>query len=238
MRKLLISLLVLVTFCSAVFAANELTPPQYYFLQLQGRIEPGSNWEDIPDVPGQINVNGIMIQVGYSFADYAMGADYDESMLTGLTPVAADSMNAGDVLTVDLAGNNPNLNDYINFYIAAAAQTEKDAKAEISITAGPWVYQGSGQGPIEISLTNMAYSNENNEETDYHVETGVSPEGEDVGNTATFTITHAAMTNSVNWKIVGAAKADWVTSAEAGEGVAYLAGSYTADIKITVDATE
>lgn len=235
MRKLLISLLVLVTFCSAVFAANELTPPQYYFLQLQGRIEPGSNWEDIPDVPGQINVNGIMIQVGYSFADYGMGADYDESMLTGLTPVAADSMNAGDVLTVDLAGNNPNLNDYINFYIAAAAQTEKDAKAEISITAGPWVYQGSGQGPIEISLTNMAYSNENNEETDYHVTTNVDSASK---NSAKFTLNHAAMTNSVKWKIVGAAKADWVTSAEAGEGVAYLAGDYTADIKITVDAAE
>lgn len=235
MRKLLISLLVLVTFCSAVFAANELTPPQYYFLELQGRIEPGSNWEDIPDVPGQINVNGIMIQVGYSFADYAMGAGYDDSMLTGLTPVDQGSDDPGDTLSVDLAGNDPNLNDYINFYIAAAAQTEKAARATISITAGPWKYQGSGQDPIAISLSTAAYSNEDNEDTDYHVVTAVSSSSTA---DATFTITHAAMTNSVDWKIVGAAKADWVTSAEAGEGVAYLAGSYTADIKITVDATE
>lgn len=235
MRKLLISLLVLVTFCSAVFAANELTPPQYYFLQLQGRIEPGSNWEDIPDVPGQINVNGIMIKIGYAFTDYGMGADYDDSMLTGLTPVAQESAAAGDTPTVDLAGNDPNLNDYINFYIAAAAQTETAASATISITAGPWKYQGSGQDPIAISLSTEAYSNDPEEDPNYHVKTAVSSSSETDGQKATFTITHAAKTNSEDWKIVGAAKADWVTSAEAAS--AYLAGSYTADIKITVDET-
>ncbi len=235
MRKLLILLLVLVTFCSAVFAANELTPPQYYFLQLQGRIEPGSNWEDIPDVPGQINVNGIMIKIGYAFADYEPGIPYDDSMLTGLTPVAKESADPVDTLRVDLAGNDPNLNDYINFYIAAAAQTEQVAKAEISITAGPWKYQGSGQDPIAISLSTEAYSNAD-EANDYHVKTAVSSSSDNDGQKATFTITHAAMTNSVDWKIVGAAKADWVTSAEAAS--AYLAGDYTADIKITVDAAE
>ena len=236
MRKLLISLLVLVTFCSAVFAANELTPPQYYFLQLQGRIEPGSNWEDIPDVPGQINVNGIMIQVGYSFADYAMGADYDESMLTGLTPVTADSKTAGDKPDVDLAGNDSNLNDYINFYIAAAAQTDTAASATISITAGPWKYEEQDkQKDIAISLSTDAYSNDPEEDSNYHVKTSVSSSSDTDGQKATFTITHAAKTNSENWKIVGAAKADWVTSAEAAS--AYLAGNYTADIKITVDET-
>lgn len=238
MKRILIAFLCIILSCTFVFGATEIAD---HNVTLKARIEPGSIFEEIEELPGTINVDGLMIQLGYSFDNYTMGADYNEGDITGLTPETSEGQPVNEI-AVDIAGNNPNLNDYIKFYIAAAAQTDDAVTANVTITAGSWKWtktdestEGS-QSDVAITLANEAYANAEDTSSDYHVTTTVSPSGEPSDSSATFTISHPASANSLDYKFVGSSTADWVTSAEAD--TAYLAGDYAADITITVEKAE
>lgn len=219
MKKILACLLALIMVSGTVFATIDLTSgDKTYHVNLKAEVPEGSGIVDDGDDthtedPETVNNNGLKIKVGYNPTGntYGMGSDWASGQIRGL-----DQYTESDPLIVDLVSSTVG-EERLEFYVAAASQTAETESFTVSFSSA-----GFKRTDSEDTVT-IDFSSEG------------ALDGKSNGLSATNDNAKVAVTGdggSTQLKFIYVARVDasWVTMPN------YKAGTYTAEIAVTVAA--
>ena len=222
MKKILACLLALIMVSGTVFATIDLeSGDKTYYVNLKAEVPEGSGIVDDGDDthtedPETVNNNGLMIKVGYNPTGntYSMGSDWASGQIRGL-----DQYTESDPLIVDLVSSTVG-EERLEFYVAAASQTAEAESFTVSFSSGGFKRTGSedpkdtvtidfsSEGALDGKLNGLSATNDN----------------------AKVTVTGDGGSTQLTFIYVAKVDASWKTMPN------YKAGTYTADIAVTVAA--
>ena len=219
MKKILACLLALIMVSGTVFATIDLeSGDKTYYVNLKAEVPEGSGIVDDGDDthtedPETVNNNGLMIKVGYNPTGntYSMGSDWASGQIRGL-----DQYTESDPLIVDLVSSTVG-EERLEFYVAAASQTAETESFTVSFSSAGFKRTGS-EDTVSIGFTSEeALSDKSN---------GLSATNDN----AKVTVTGDGGSTQLTFIYVAKVDASWKTMPN------YKAGTYTADIAVTVAA--
>lgn len=220
MKKILACLLALIMVVGTVFATTvDLeSGDKTYRVNLKAEVPEGSGIVDDGDDthtedPETVNNNGLKIKVGYNPTGntYSMGSEWATGQIRGL-----DQYSAADPLVVDLVSSTEGT-ETLQFYVAGASQTGETESFTVSFSSAGFKRTGSAD-TVTIDLKS--------EEVLGSASNGLSATNEN----ATVTVKGEGGSTQLKFIYVARVDASWKTMPN------YKAGTYTAEIAVTVAA--
>lgn len=215
MKRALTFFMLLILCCMFISAADLEGNAE---ILLSGNVADGTG---IQQEDGDITSGGLTVSIYYK-------VDPEDNALTlpnNATKVTSDSASRA-IDGFDLLGVEEAAGDSLTLYIVAKTNNSKETGFDIAFIPGAWTYsgtlaQGVSQDPIKISQT--SYAADNNENP-------IRVECKGIEDGVEFYITSPHSTKVLDEVLLGMTELNWAQSKE------YLAGTYTAEIKVEISA--